>query len=218
MEEATANASVSFGSGGLLFGFDTAVISGAEQGLKVFFDLDAVAHGFTNSIALIGTIIGAIFAFWPAQNLGRKKSLLIIGAFFGFSAIGCALTSNWKLFLLFRFLDGLGVGASSVIAPMYISEISPSTHRGRLVGLFQFSIVFGILLAFLSNFFIKIEIDHEAWRWMLGVEAIPAIIFFFLTFFITKSPRWLIIKGRDDEGLDILRQLGDSRRMILIKK
>ncbi|MGY5846598.1 sugar porter family MFS transporter [Salegentibacter sp. HM20] len=196
--------------GGLLFGFDTAVISGAEQGLKEFFELDAISHGFTNSIALIGTIIGAIFAFWPAQKFGRKNSLLVIGAFFGLSAIGCALTSNWELFLFFRFLGGLGVGASSVIAPMYISEISPASHRGRLVGLFQFSIVFGILLAFISNYFINLNIDFEAWRWMLGVEAIPAGIFFILTFFITKSPRWIIFQGRDTEGLEILKNLGDK--------
>jgi len=197
--------------GGLLFGFDTAVISGAEQGLKGFFELDAISHGFTNSIALIGTIIGAIFAFIPAQYWGRKKSLLIIGAFFGLSALGCAFTSSWELFLFYRFLGGLGVGASSVIAPMYISEISPSSHRGRLVGLFQFSIVFGILLAFISNYFLKIQISVDAWRWMLGVEAVPALFFFILTFFIPKSPRWLIIKGREEEGLKTLRELGDIK-------
>lgn len=195
--------------GGLLFGFDTAVISGAEQGLKVFFKLDAIAHGFTNSIALIGTIIGAIFAFIPAQYWGRKKSLLVIGALFGLSALGCAFTSSWELFLFYRFLGGIGVGASSVIAPMYISEISPSTHRGRLVGLFQFSIVFGILLAFISNYFIKIQVPTDAWRWMLGIEAVPALLFFGLTFFIPKSPRWLIINGREDDGLKVLRNLGD---------
>jgi sugar porter (SP) family MFS transporter len=197
--------------GGLLFGFDTAVISGAEQGLKGFFELDAISHGFTNSIALIGTIIGAIFAFIPAQYWGRKKSLLIIGVFFGISALGCAFTSSWELFLFYRFLGGLGVGASSVIAPMYISEISPSSHRGRLVGLFQFSIVFGILLAFISNYFLKIQISVDAWRWMLGVEAVPALFFFILTFFIPKSPRWLIIKGNGEDGLKTLRELGDLK-------
>ena len=196
--------------GGLLFGFDTAVISGAEQGLKGFFELDAIAHGFTNSIALIGTIIGAIFAYIPAERWGRKKSLLVIGAFFGLSALGCAFTSSWELFLFYRFLGGLGVGASSVIAPMYISEISPSSHRGRLVGLFQFSIVFGILLAFISNYFLKIQITVDAWRWMLGVEALPALLFFLLTFFIPRSPRWLIIKGNDKDGLRVLSELGDD--------
>lgn len=204
--------------GGLLFGFDTAVISGAEQGLKVFFALDAVAHGFTNAIALIGTIIGAIFAFIPAQHWGRKNSLLVIGAFFGLSAIGCAFTNSWELFLLYRFLGGLGVGASSVIAPMYISEISPSSHRGRLVGLFQFSIVFGILLAFISNYFLKTEISVDAWRWMLGVEAIPALLFFILTFIIPKSPRWLILKGSDTQGLKILEELGDPRAIETLKR
>jgi sugar porter (SP) family MFS transporter len=194
--------------GGLLFGFDTAVISGAEQGLKAYFDLSAMAHGFTNSIALIGTIIGAIFAFFPAQKWGRKNSLLAIGAFFGISALGCALTDSWELFLFYRFLGGLGVGASSVIAPMYISEISPSAYRGRLVGLFQFSIVFGILVAFLSNYFINANISVEAWRWMLGVEAVPALIFFLLAFLIPKSPRWLILKGEYETGKGILVDLG----------
>lgn len=195
--------------GGLLFGFDTAVISGAEQGLQVFFDLDSIAHGFTNSIALIGTIIGAIFAFFPAQKWGRKKSLLVIGAFFGLSAIGCALTNNWELFLFYRFLGGLGVGASSVIAPMYISEISPSEYRGRLVGLFQISIVLGILLAFLSNYLLKVNIAIDSWRWMLGVEAFPALLFFILTFQIPQSPRWLIIKKRYEKGFLVLKELGD---------
>ena len=196
--------------GGLLFGFDTAVISGAEQGIKKYYDLTAVAHGFTNSIALVGTIIGAIFAFLPAQAWGRKISLLVIGAFFGLSAIGCAYTESWELFLFYRFLGGLGVGAASVIAPMYISEISPSSYRGRLVGLFQFSIVFGILLAFLSNYFLKIYIADSAWRWMLGVEFLPALLFFLLTFMIPQSPRWLISRGRDEEGFKILETLSDD--------
>lgn len=196
--------------GGLLFGFDTAVISGAEQGLKVYFDLDSFSHGFTNSIALIGTIIGALLAFMPAQKWGRKRSLLVIGIFFGLSALGCAYTENWELFLFYRFLGGLGVGASSVIAPMYISEISPSDYRGRLVGLFQFSIVFGILLAFLSNYFLKLYIPVDAWRWMLGVEAVPAFLFFLLVFKIPKSPRWLILKERFKEGQEVLREIGDK--------
>lgn len=196
--------------GGLLFGFDTAVISGAEQGLKAFYELNNFAHGFTNSIALIGTIIGAIFAFSPAEHLGRKKSLLVVGLFFGLSALGCGFTDNWYWFLFWRFLGGLGVGASSVIAPMYISEISPSAYRGRLVGLFQFSIVFGILLAFLSNYFLKINMGADSWRWMLGVEAIPAFTFFGLIFFIPNSPRWLIFQKRYEDGLTILKQLGDK--------
>lgn len=196
--------------GGLLFGFDTAVISGAEQGLKVYFQLDSFSHGFTNSIALIGTIIGALLAFLPAQKWGRKSSLIVVGAFFALSAIGCAFTDSWFLFLFYRFLGGLGVGASSVIGPMYISEISPSDYRGRLVGLFQFSIVFGILLAFISNYFLKIYISEDSWRWMLGVEAIPAVIFFILAFGIPKSPRWLILHKRFEEGEQVLVLLGDQ--------
>ena len=202
---------------GLLFGYDTAVISGAEQGLKDFYELGSIAHGFTTSIALIGTIIGAIFAFFPAQRWGRKRSLLLIGFFYAFSAIGCAYTNNWELFLIYRLLGGLAVGASSVIAPMYISEISPSSHRGRLVGLFQFSIVFGILLAFLCNYFIKINVGPGAWRYMLGLEAIPAGIFFLLAFLIPLSPRWLIINNRISESTKILRTLGDQNPEVTVK-
>ena len=192
---------------GLLFGFDTAVISGAEQGLMYYFESDPLAHGITTSIALVGTIFGAIFAFLPAQKWGRKHSLLVIAFLYALSAIGCALTSSWGLFLFYRLAGGLAVGASSVIAPMYISEISPKDYRGRLVGLFQFSIVFGILLAFISNYLINDAVEDNAWRWMLGVEAIPATIFFVLAFFIPRSPRWLILTGRKEEALRNLSQL-----------
>ena len=202
---------------GLLFGYDTAVISGAEQGLKDFYDLDSVAHGFTTSIALIGTIFGAIFAFFPAQRWGRKKSLILIGFFYALSAIGCAYTSNWELFIIYRFVGGIAVGASSVIAPMYISEISPSSHRGRLVGLFQFSIVFGILLAFLCNYFVKINMGDNAWRYMLGLEAVPASIFFGLAFFIPRSPRWLIIHNRLSQGAAVLKRLGDKNPQMTVR-
>lgn len=202
---------------GLLFGYDTAVISGAEQGLKTFYQLNSVAHGFTTSIALIGTIFGAILAFFPAQKWGRKNSLILIGFFYALSAVGCAYTDSWKLFLLYRFVGGLAVGASSVIAPMYISEIAPSSHRGRLVGLFQFSIVFGILLAFLCNYFIKINMGEDAWRYMLGLEAVPATIFFMLAFLIPLSPRWLIINNRLSEGAKILRNLGDVNSQITVR-
>ncbi|MBT0812897.1 MFS transporter, partial [Litoribacter ruber] len=195
--------------GGLLFGFDTAVISGAEQGLKKYFDLSPFAHGFTNSIALIGTVVGAILAFLPAQHFGRKKSLIAIGFLYAISALGCALTGVWEWFILFRFIGGVGVGASSVIGPLYISEISPSAYRGRLVGLFQFNIVLGILLAFVSNYFINMYIQVESWRWMLGIEMIPAILFLGLTFKIPKSPRWLIENNMLEEGVLVLRLLGD---------
>lgn len=194
--------------GGLLFGFDTAVISGAEQSIKEVFGLEGFSHGFTNAIALIGTIIGALFAGKPGDKFGRRNSLVVLAVFYAVSAIGCAFTESWEGFLFYRFLGGLGVGASSVLGPMYISEIAPAAYRGRLVGLFQFNIVFGILLAFLSNYLINGLIAEEAWRWMLGVEAIPAVFFLGLLFTIPQSPRWLVKMGRDDQALSVLQQLG----------
>lgn len=194
--------------GGLLFGFDTAVISGAEQSIKGVFGLDGFAHGFTNAIALIGTIIGAMFAAKPGDRFGRRNSLIVLAVFYGVSALGCALTQSWEAFLFYRFLGGLGVGASSVLGPMYISEIAPAAYRGRLVGLFQFNIVFGILLAFLSNYVINENIAVDAWRWMLGVEAFPAVLFLGLLFLIPQSPRWLVKMGRDEEALMVLEKLG----------
>jgi sugar porter (SP) family MFS transporter len=197
--------------GGLLFGFDTAVISGAEQSIKEVYQLEGFWHGFTNAIALIGTIVGALFSGKPAERLGRRKVLIFIAALYTISAMGSALAGSWHSFLLYRFLGGLGVGASSVVGPMYISEISPAAMRGRLVALFQFNIVFGILLAFLSNFFINRLIEHDAWRWMLGVETIPALLFFALLFLIPESPRWLVRKFRKEEALITLKKLGSSR-------
>jgi len=194
--------------GGLLFGFDTAVISGAEQSIKEVFGLEGFSHGFTNAIALIGTIIGAMFAGKPGDRFGRRNSLVVLAVFYAVSAIGCAFTVSWEGFLFYRFLGGLGVGASSVLGPMYISEIAPAAYRGRLVGLFQFNIVFGILLAFLSNYVINGMISEDAWRWMLGVEAVPAVFFLVLLFTIPQSPRWLVKMGRDDQALSVLHQLG----------
>ncbi|AWW32770.1 MFS transporter [Echinicola strongylocentroti] len=194
--------------GGLLFGFDTAVISGAEQSIKDVFHLEGFAHGFTNAIALIGTIFGAMFAGKPGDAFGRRNTLVVLAVFYAVSALGCAYSSSWEGFLFYRFLGGLGVGASSVLGPMYISEIAPAQYRGRLVGLFQFNIVFGILLAFFSNYIINNLIDQEAWRWMLGVEALPAALFLVLLFTIPQSPRWLVKMGREDEALQVLQKLG----------
>ncbi|MDN3670475.1 sugar porter family MFS transporter [Echinicola jeungdonensis] len=196
--------------GGLLFGFDTAVISGAEQSIKEVFGLDSFQHGFTNAIALIGTIIGAMFAGKPGDRFGRRNSLIVLAIFYAVSAIGCALTVSWEAFIFYRFLGGLGVGASSVLGPMYISEIAPAAFRGRLVGLFQFNIVFGILLAFLSNFVINLNIEVDAWRWMLGVEAVPAVLFLGLLFLIPKSPRWLVKMDRNAEAFFVLEKLGNK--------
>lgn len=193
--------------GGLLFGFDTAVISGAEKAIQLLFNLDGFWHGFTVAIALIGTVIGALAAGKPADRYGRKRVLIVLALFYTISAIGSALAPEWYSFLLFRFLGGLGVGASSVIGPMYIAEISPAKLRGRLVGLFQLNVVTGILLAFFSNYLINTLVDQQAWRWMLGVEAIPAFVFFALLFKIPQSPRWLVLKNRHDEALSLLTRL-----------
>ncbi len=193
--------------GGLLFGFDTAVISGAEKTIQQVFELNGFWHGFTVAIALIGTLAGALLAGKPADLFGRKKSLMVIAVLYAISALGSALAQSWEGFLVYRFIGGLGVGASSVIAPMYIAEIAPAHLRGRLGTAFQLNIVGGILLSYFSNYGISQSVEHDAWRWMLGVESIPAAIFFALVLFIPDSPRWLVLKGRADEALLILRKV-----------
>ncbi|MDQ3395158.1 MAG: sugar porter family MFS transporter [Bacteroidota bacterium] len=186
--------------GGFLFGFDTAVISGAELTIQQFWQLNVFEHGLTVSIALIGTVIGALFGGIPSENLGRKKTLFWIAILYFVSAIGSALAPEWYSFLFFRFLGGLGVGASSVAAPLYIAEISPAHSRGKLVALFQFNIVFGILIAYLSNYLIGGNMEND-WRWMLGIETLPAIIFTIAILYVPESPRWLIVKkGKVDEA------------------
>lgn len=193
--------------GGLLFGFDTAVISGAEQAIQKVYALSDFRHGFTMAIALIGTIIGALSSSRPVERFGRLNSLKMIGAMYALSALGCALILNWHSFLFFRFVGGLAVGASSVVGPMYIAEISPSNWRGRFVALFQFNIVLGIVLAYVSNYFIK-GIDHD-WQWMLGIMAIPSSAFTILLFTIPESPRWLIMKKRNPEAIRVFELTGE---------
>jgi sugar porter (SP) family MFS transporter len=191
--------------GGFLFGFDTAVISGAEQAIQKYWNLNTVQHGLTVSIALIGTVIGAIFGSIPSDRLGRKKTLYIIAALYLISSLGTALSTNWYGFLAFRLLGGLGVGASSVTAPIYISEISPAERRGKLVGLFQFNVVFGIVISYLSNYLIGLTGEHS-WRMMLGIQVIPSAIFLLLLRFIPESPRWLIMKkGKVEEAREIFK-------------
>ncbi|MEZ5073003.1 MAG: sugar porter family MFS transporter [Bacteroidales bacterium] len=196
--------SITVALGGFLFGFDTAVISGAEQDIQTLWGLNSFQHGLTVSIALIGTVIGALFGGIPSDRIGRKKTLMWIAILYLISAAGSALSTDWYLFMTFRFLGGLGVGASSVTAPMYISEISPADRRGRLVAMFQFNVVFGILIAYVSNYFIAGSGPY-AWRWMLGVEAVPAIVFLILVLKVPRSPRWLILKKNlVDEARGIL--------------
>jgi len=190
--------------GGFLFGFDTAVISGAEKAIQVLWKLTAVEHGFTVSIALIGTVIGAMLGGIPADRLGRKQTLFWISILYLVSSLGSAFANDWYLFLVFRFIGGLGVGASSVAAPMYISEISPARSRGKMVGLFQFNVVFGILIAYFSNYFMQ-DLGEHAWRWMLGIQAVPSLIFLLAILYVPESPRWLIMKkGKYDEAREIL--------------
>ena len=194
--------------GGLLFGFDTAVISGTTETLQNIFQLSNAWLGFTVASALIGTIIGAITVGWPTDKIGRKKMLIWLGVFYFVSAVGSAFAWDWYSFLFFRFIGGLGVGGASVVSPMYIAEISPAPSRGRLVALAQFNIVFGILLAFFSNYIITtLNLGALEWRWMFGVEAFPAAAFFLLMFTNPNSPRWLVAKGRIAEAKEILHKI-----------
>lgn len=192
---------------GFLFGFDTIVINGAEQ------DLQALWSGFTlnrsNDLfhgiivvgsALWGTVVGAMFGGIPNDRLGRKKTLVLIGVFYTISALGSAMVSDPWLFAFFRFLGGLGVGASTIAAPAFVSEIAPPEKRGRLVALYQLNIVFGILVAFVSNYLIAVTVDLNAWRWMIGIEALPALIYTLVVLRVPESPRWLILHNNDEAG------------------
>ncbi len=189
--------SITAALGGFLFGFDTAVISGAERDIQEIWKLSDWIHGLAIASALYGTVIGALFGGIPADLFGRKKSLLWIGLFYFISAVGSGLAWDVESFTFFRFLGGLGVGASSVVAPMYISEIAPAKNRGQLVALYQFNIVFGIVVAYVSNYLIGTAGLPEDWRWMLAVEGIPALIYSIMIFRIPESPRWLIAKFND---------------------
>ena len=192
---------------GFLFGFDTAVISGAEQAVQAEWQMGDVLHGLAISAALWGTVIGALTAGWPLDRFGRKKTLVWIGMLYALSAIGSALAWDPTSFMLFRFIGGLGVGASSVAAPAYIAEIAPREVRGRLVALFQTMIVLGILVAYLSNYVLG-GIGGEAWRFMLGAEVLPALAYLIATFVIPESPRWLLVtRNAEEKARQILNQI-----------
>jgi len=193
--------SVTAALAGFLFGFDTVVISGANQPIKALWNTSPLFHGtFIMSMALWGTVLGALLGGIPCEKFGRKKTLFWIGILYLFSALGSALAPDPYLFSFFRFIGGLGVGASSVAAPIYISEISSPQNRGRLVALYQFNIVFGIFVAFISNYLLEGIGGDNDWRWMLGIEAIPALFYALLVMIIPNSPRWLAVKKRDDQG------------------
>lgn len=197
--------------GGLLFGFDTAVIAGTTSALSSLFHLTPAALGITVSAALAGTIVGAMTAGIPGDSLGRRDSLRLMAILYLISALGCAFAWNWSSLVFFRFVGGLGVGGSSVLGPMYIAEIAPARLRGRLVGFFQFNIVFGILLAYLSNYLVgTLSLGTNEWRWKFGVAAAPAILFLLLLFAIPRSPRWLVKQQRIAEARSVLQQLGDA--------
>lgn len=190
---------------GFLFGFDTVVISGADQKLQELWHSSDAFHGsVVMAMALWGTVIGAVFGGYPTNRLGRKKTLIWIGVFYFVSAVGSALVNDPYTFAFFRFLGGIGVGASTIAAPAYVSEIAPAKDRGRLVALYQFNIVLGILIAFLSNYLLR-NVGENAWRWMMGVEAFPAFIYTLLVFTVPKSPRWLISKHRNEEAKKVLK-------------
>ena len=197
--------------GGLLFGFDTAVIAGATHALTETFHLSPAALGMTVAAALWGTIIGSMLAGIPGDKFGRRDSLRVMAVLYVVSALGCALAWNWTSLVLFRFIGGLGIGGSSVLGPMYIAEVAPAKWRGRLVGLFQFNIVFGILIAYLSNYILgTLGLGAAEWRWKLGISAVPAVLFLLLLFGIPRSPRWLVKRQRISEARDVLRMTGEE--------
>jgi len=195
--------------GGLLFGFDTAVISGTTHALTEVYHLSPFSLGVTVSSALVGTVIGAMAAGIPGQRFGRRDSLRVMAIFYVISALGCAFAWSWPALIFFRFIGGLGIGGSSVLGPMYIAEIAPTEWRGRLVGFFQVNIVVGILLAYVSNYLIgTMHLGAHEWRWQLGISGLPAILFFIALFGIPRSPRWLAMKSKFDEALEVLRLTG----------
>lgn len=195
--------------GGLLFGFDTAVIAGTTHGLTLAFHLSPGTLGLTVSVALFGTVVGALTAGAPGQRFGCRTVLRATALLYFISAIGCAFCWSWPSLIAFRFLGGLGIGGSSVLGPVYMAELAPANRRGRLVGLFQLSIVAGVLIAYLSNYFLAGRFaESAAWRWEFGVASLPGLLFFFLLFKVPHSSRWLAAKGRLGETLEVLRHLG----------
>src|ERR1700677_5349853 len=195
--------------GGFLFGFDTVVISGTTHALVDLFSLSPRGLGFTVSIALWGTVVGSLCAGLLGQRLGGRNALRIMAILYLVSALGCALAWDWYALLIFRFIGGLGIGGSSVLAPVYIAELAPARLRGRLVGMFQINVVVGILLAYFSNYCIaSLGMGALEWRWQLGIAAAPALLFFLMLFGIPQSPRWLATQHRVEESRKVLQLLG----------
>jgi MFS transporter, SP family, arabinose:H+ symporter len=196
--------------GGLLFGFDTVVISGAIDALVRLYNLSPEGKGWTVAIALIGTVVGSLGAGVVGQKLGGRETLRITAILYVISAVGGALAWSWPALMVFRFIGGLGIGASSVLGPVYIAELAPAKWRGRLVGAFQFNVVLGILLAYTSNYIIRtLQLGAAEWRWQVGIAAVPALGFLALLFGIPRSPRWSASKNRIDEALAVLKLMGE---------
>jgi MFS transporter, SP family, arabinose:H+ symporter len=196
--------------GGLLFGFDTVVISGVIDAVVHLYNLSDYGKGWTVAIGLIGTVIGSFGAGVVGHKLGGREALRLTAVLYIISAIGSALAWNWPSLMVFRLIGGLGIGASSVLGPVYIAELSPAKWRGRLVGAFQFNVVFGILVAYTSNFIIRLlHLGAMEWRWQVGVAAIPAVGFLWLLFGIPRSPRWSASRDRMDEAIAVLKEMGD---------
>ena len=192
---------------GFLFGFDTVVISGAEKTIQTLWGLSPGLHGIAMASALYGTVVGSLLGGWPADRFGRKATLLWIGILYFVGAVGSGLATNVTMFIVARVIGGLGIGISTVVAPMYISEIAPAKHRGRLAGMFQFNIVFGILIAFVSNALLA-GVGENAWRWMLGVAAFPSLLYALFCFGLPESPRWLLSRKGDRAGaLQVLQRI-----------
>jgi MFS transporter, SP family, arabinose:H+ symporter len=197
--------------GGLLFGFDTAVIAGTTSALRQTYHLSPASLGLTVSIALVGTVLGAMLAGIPGDRYGRRDSLRVMAVFYLLSALGCAFAWDWYSLVFFRLVGGLGIGGSSVLGPMYIAEIAPAKWRGRLVGFFQFNVVLGILLAYFSNYLMGLmRFGDLEWRWKLGVAGVPAALFLLMLFGIPRSPRWLVKKRRVEEAREVLRMTGEE--------
>jgi SP family arabinose:H+ symporter-like MFS transporter len=211
LKPALVKATVVGGLAGLLFGFDTAVISGTTDGLRNAYGLTPGTLGLTVSIALWGTVVGALLAGIPGDRYGRRDSLRVLAALYLVGALGCPFAWSWYALMFFRFVVGLAIGGSSVIGPMYIAEIAPAKWRGRLVGVFQFNIVFGILVAYLSNYLIgSLGLGEAEWRWKFGVATVPAVLFLAMLFTIPRSPRWLAEKGRIDGARAVLKLIGEQ--------